>query len=259
MELKADFEAWGRQVLPAPTRRWLRGMFGQNAPAPGHVNFGSLRRVNPISRVFGYDRGQPVDRYYIEGFLRCNAIDIQGQVLEIADNTYTRRFGGTRVVTSDVLHAVPGNPNATLVGDLSRSGDLPADRYDCIILTQTLLCIYDIHAAVRTLHRILKPGGVALVTLPGICQIAQPDMRLWGDYWRFTSLSAQRLFEEAFIPAGIEVATHGNVLVATAFLYGLSTEELQRTELDHCDPDYQVSITVRAVKEAGTPVERTFK
>jgi SAM-dependent methyltransferase len=117
-----------------------------------------------------------------------------------------------------------------------------------VILTQTLLCIYDVRAAVRTLHRILKPGGVVLVTLPGICQIAQPDFELWGDFWRFTTLAAKRLFEEAFSPGQVAVASHGNVFIATAFLHGLAQEEVTTRELDHHDPDYQVTITVRAVK-----------
>ena len=47
-----------------------------------------------LSRDFGFDRGTPIDRYYIESFLSTHASDIRGHVLEVADNTYTRRFGG---------------------------------------------------------------------------------------------------------------------------------------------------------------------
>jgi hypothetical protein len=107
-----------------------------------------------------------------------------------------------------------------------------------------------VHSAVRTLHRILRPGGVVLATVPGISQIVRYDMDRWGDYWRFTSLSARRLFEEAgFSKSDTIVEAHGNVLVATAFLQGLSTRDLQTEELNHQDPDYEVLITVRAVKQ----------
>ena len=44
------------------------------------------------------------------------------------------------------------------------------------------------------------------------------------------------------------VETHGNALAATAFLHGLGVAELRREELDFRDPDYQVLITIKAIK-----------
>jgi hypothetical protein len=109
--------------------------------------------------------------------------------------------------------------------------------------------IYDVRLALSTLHRILRPGGVLLTTFPGISQIDHYD---WGEswYWAFTSLSARRLFEEVFPAKTLGIETHGNVLAATAFLQGIAVEELRKEELDHDDPDYQVTIAVRAIKEA---------
>ena len=142
---------------------------------------------------------------------------------------------------------------ATIVADLTCADQIPSDTFDCIILTQTLLFIYDIRAAVKTLNRILKPGGVVLVTVPGMSQISREDMVQWGQYWSFTTLSVQRLFEEVFPRGQIQIKAYGNVLAATAFLYGLATQDLRRAELDYHDPDYQVTITVRAVKPEATP------
>lgn len=205
------------------------------------------RRVTPVSVDFGYDRGQPVDRYYIENFLAANAADIRGRVLEIGDNNYTRQYGNERVTVSDVLHVHEGNQAATIVGDLAKGDNIPSDAFDCVILTQTLQFIYDVHAAVRTLHRILKPGGVALATVPSITSIGDTN---WKDswFWGFTHLSAVRLFGEIFSGENVTVEHHGNVLSASAFLYGLGSHELLRQELDHRDAHYQVIITVRAVK-----------
>lgn len=237
-------------VLPPKVRRWLRAQQRHLIlwPPVGRVRFGSLRRLTPISRVFGFDRGLCIDRYYIEQFLSAHAQDIQGHVLEIGDDTYTQRFGHNRVTKSDVLHVTEGNPKATLVADLTCAEHIPADTFDCIIFTQTLQFIYNVQAAVQTLHRILKPGGVLLATFPGISQISRYDMERWGDFWRFTTLSARRLFEEAFPPENVNVKAYGNVLTAIAFLHGLAAEELKREELDYHDPDYEVLITVRAVK-----------
>jgi SAM-dependent methyltransferase len=215
------------------------------------VSFGCLRRLTPISREFGFDRGLPVDRYYIENFLARQADDILGRVLEIGDNSYTRKFGGDRVTKSDVLHVVEGNPKATIVADLTSADHIPSDSFDCFILTQTLQFIYDVRAALKTLYRILKPGGVVLATFGGISQIANDQ---WGDYqcWGFTTLSARRLFEEVFPTANVKVETYGNVLAAISFLQGLAVEELCQEELEHCDHNYELIITVRAMKPEVT-------
>jgi SAM-dependent methyltransferase len=247
-----------KRVLPVPARRWLRARARQltrSLRPVGGVRFGNLRRVTPISRNFGYDRGTPIDRYYIERFLGVHAGDVRGRVLEIAESVYTRRFGGERVIHSEVLHVVPGNPEATVVGDLTGCLPLPPDTFDCIICTQTLPVIYRVGAALGTLYRILRPGGVLLLTVPGVAhQISRPDMDLWGDYWRFTSLSVRRLLEEVFPPGHVQVRAEGNVLAAVAFLHGIAVEELLPRELDYRDPDYELSILARADKPAAGPL-----
>jgi len=227
-------------VLYRPILNWWR--------QPRPMRWGTLRRLTPVSRVFGFDRGLCIDRYYIENFLAHHADDIHGRVLEIGDDAYTRKFGSERVTKSDVLHVAEGNPKATIVADLTCTDHIRTDTFDCIIFTQTLQFIYDMRAAIRHLHRILKPGGVLLATFPGISQISRYDMERWGDFWRFTDASTRRLFAEVFGPDNVTIQTYGNVLVACAFLHGLAANELSASELDFADPEYQVVITVRATK-----------
>lgn len=237
-----------QQTLPAPIHRWLGGLLSDKyCPPVGMVDFGSLRRVTPISWKFGYDRGLPVDRYYIENFLSRQAEDVQGRVLEIGDASYTRRFGGDRITKSDVLHVVEGNPEATIIGDLTNADQIPSDSFDCFILTQTIHLVYDLQTALSTIYRILKPGGVVLATVPGITQISNDE---WADYWcwSFTTLSIRRLFEEVFPASNVKVEAYGNVLSAIAFLEGLATEELRKEELNYRDPKYELLITIRASK-----------
>jgi SAM-dependent methyltransferase len=207
-----------------------------------------LRLFRPVRRFACFDEGLPIDRYYIDSYLLAHRQDIRGHVLEVGDDTYIRRFGGERVYKCDVLHVTDGNPQATIIADLSRTNDIPSDTFDCIILTQTLQYIYDVQAAIHTLHRILKPGGVILASLPGIAHISRYDMDHWGEYWRFTTMSARRLFESVFPSDTVEVHQYGNMLTAIAFLLGLASEELRENELNYCCPDFQVLLIVRAVK-----------
>jgi SAM-dependent methyltransferase len=243
-----------RQFLPGPVRADIQRRYRRLFSPRPIARLGTPHRLLPISRNFGIERGSPIDRYYIEDFLRRHGGlsdyspgAIHGHVLEIGEDIYTQQFG-LGVDRVDVLDASAENPRATIVADLTDGANLPSETYDCVICIQTLLVIYDVKSAIRTIHRILKPGGTALLTVPGISQICRPDIDSWGDYWRFTTLSARRLFEEVFEPANVAVDSYGNVLTASAFLYGLSIEDLSRRELDLHDPDFQVTIGIKAVK-----------
>jgi len=239
----------GRRLVP----HWLRGplqrrmRWGKQLRV-GKVDFGDFRRVSPIGEVFGETRGRPIDRYYIENFLDHQSKDVRGHVLEIGEDVYTKRFGGEKVTANDILHVDQDNQDATIVADLSNAGHIPSDMFDCIIFTQTLQLIYDVRAALRTLYRILKPGGVVLATVPGITQIDEDDWGFPHWHWSFTSLSTRKLFNEVFPPSNVTIGVHGNVLAAISFLHGLVIDELKPDELDAFDPHYEVVITVRAVK-----------
>lgn len=129
--------------------------------------------LKTISNVFGYDRGTPIDRYYIEKFLSKNSEYINGTVLEIAENTYSKKFASGEI-KQEILHF--DNTNATIVGDLTKIKTLPEDKIDCFICTQTLNFIYDIKSALKSAKYFLKDGGVLLATVSGLSQISRYDM-----------------------------------------------------------------------------------
>jgi SAM-dependent methyltransferase len=240
-----------RARLREAARPALRRVLGAgNAVRRRAVRPRGLLRAEPVSRKFGLDRGTAIDRAWIEGFLRDESARIRGSVLEIGDSEYTRRFG-IGVTESHVLHATGESPEATIVGDLATGEGVPDGAFDCIVLTQTLPFIFDMHGAVATCRRALRPGGSLLATLPGISQISRYDMDRWGDFWRFTDLSARRLFANEFGEARVTVRTHGCVGSACAFLQGLAAEELDAKLLEAVDPDYQVLITVVATVPAS--------
>ena len=209
---------------------------------------GTLRRVTPLSSEWGFERGTPVDRYYIERFLAQHRQDIRGQVLEIKDSAYSDQFG-EGVTRQDVLDINPSNTRATIVADLTAADSVASDQFDCFVLTQTLQFIYDVRGAARHIARILRPGGVLLLTVPSVSRVA-PRYGLATDYWRFTAASCSALFEEVFGKGQVSVQPYGNVLTAIAFLAGMAREELSTAELEAHDPFFPVVIGVRAVKAA---------
>lgn len=218
-------------------------------PAIGGVSFGDLWRLDPIGRQWGFDRGDPIDRLYIESFLDRHCEDVRGRVLEAGDNAYTRRFGGNRVVKSDVLHVDPECKHATIIADLAAADHIPSDLFDCIILTQTLQLIFDVHAAVRTIERILKPGGTLLLTVPGISQI-----NLWENpSWSMTVNSVRLLLTERFPSESVSVESRGNVLAAIAFLQGLSQQDIGDFAFQTDDPHYPLTVLARATKLMVAP------
>jgi SAM-dependent methyltransferase len=237
-----------RRHVPEPVAYWAKRLLGRNpTPPPGRVSFGDFSRTAPISQDFGFDRGTPIDRHYVENFLAKNSCDIKGRVLEVGDDAYTRRFGGGQVARRDVLHVTEGAAGATIIGDMSVPGTLPPAAFDCLLLTQTLHLIYDMPAAVAEMHRALKPGGVALVTVPGISQI---DRGEWGSswYWSLTRASALRLFGDVFGTSAVAVEVYGNVFAATSFLQGVAVEEVDRSKLGFFDEAYPVTVGIRARK-----------
>lgn len=238
-----------KKILPDAILRMLfrAGFFEKYSPRLGNIKTGDFERATPFSFDFGFERGGPIDRYFVETFLDLNKKNIFGRVLEIGDNEYTLRYGAEAVKQSDIFHIDEKNKKATIIGDLSDAPHVPSNTFDCIVLTQTLHVIYDFKAALQTCHRILKPGGCLLLTVPGISHI---DHGEWKDYWlwSFTDKSIRRLMNEFFKPERVEIKTYGNVFVASAFLYGMGLPEIKKKYLEKHDPSYQVVISVKAFK-----------
>lgn len=219
-------------------------MFRQLFAAPALL--AHLARGRPVSYRWGYDRGRPVDRYYIERFLEEHRSDVTGRVLEVKSDDYARRFG-EGVTDVDVLDIDSTNPKATIVADLATADTVPDESFDCVVLTQTLQYIFDVGAALRHVRRILRNGGVLLATVPSVTRMTTEiaDLR---DYWRFTEDSCLELVRREFGDRAPLVRAYGNALTCTAFLAGLAVEELPQSRLDMHDPSFPLVVAVRAVK-----------
>ncbi len=206
----------------------------------------NLRSIQPVSRIHGRDRGTPIDRFYIEKFLKENQHFIKGKVLEIAESRYSKQFGNA-VVSFEILH-VEQQKHVTIVGDLTKPETLPENAMDCFICTQVFNFIYDFHKAIEGAYRLLKPGGVMLATVSGISQVSTYDAERWGHFWSFYPQGIERAFKDIFGEKNVEVKTYGNSLSAISFIKGIAHQELTRSELNFQDPDYPVSIAIVAKK-----------
>jgi len=205
----------------------------------GSVDWGTLRNQEPVSNRWGFDRGQPVDRYYIENFLERHSTSIRGRCLEVMNADYTHRFGRERVAQADAIDINPDNPRATIVGDLLDPATLPAATYDCFILTQMLQVVFQPEIVVRNCYASLRPGGTLLVTVPCMCRYSPHPV----DYWRFTGASLARLIEENTDCENLEVEVHGNLVASIAFLVAMASSELTPGELDLKDDRFPIVAT----------------
>ncbi len=201
----------------------------------------------PISRVFGLDRGNAIDRVYIEKFLENYKEHIKGKVLEIAENTYTLQYGEDRVKESCILH-VNGTGKNAIKGNLETGEGIQDNSFDAMIITQTLMFLFDVRSAINHIYCALKQGGTALLTVAGISQVSRYDDDRWGHYIGFYETGIRKLCCEFFGEENVEISVYGNVKTATAMLYGLCSEDLQSGDFEVHDKDYPVIIGIALYK-----------
>lgn len=200
--------------------------------------------IEPLSYLWGSDRGLSIYRYYLEQFLRQFSGDIRGHCLEFQNPGYTPRFGGAAVKKLDVLHIDDSNPLATIIADLTEPNDLPSEQFDCIICTHVLHIIVELDKAVSELHRILRPGGVLLVAVPQV-SMCDPDFH---EIWRFTPEGLAVVLAKAFGEHNVVVRAYGNSLTSAGEIRGLVASEFSQATLDYHDPRFAVEVCARACK-----------
>lgn len=205
------------------------------------------RPTYPISNIYGFDRGIPIDRYYIDKFLQENKSFIKGHCLEILNDSYTKKYGGFSVTKSDVLDINMNNKDANIHGDLRNLENIPDEKYDCIILTQVLQFIDDYEKAISEVRRILKTGGVLLATLPSMSRI-DVAAGLGNDFWRLTPAGARFVFLKYFEDRKLNVKGYGNASAGLGFWVGLAQEDTRKTSLDFNDPNFPIIVSIKAIK-----------
>ena len=202
--------------------------------------------MSPLSQCYGYDRGTPVDRPYIDDFLTVHAELIRGAAAEVKTNTYLHRYGENRLTSITIIDIDDDNPAATLRADLAAPSSLPPARFDCIVLTQTLQLLPDPAQTLATCARALRPGGSLLVTVPAVARISPSGGAT--DRWRFTPAGLRQLFTGW--TGEVTVTGYGNLRACLAALLGEAAEELGPGQLDHHDPNFPLIACAAARRSA---------
>ena len=221
--------AWVKARVSPKTLVTLR-ILTRGLPRP---RWGNLRRVRPFSAHFGFDRGTPVDRYYLHAFLDQHRADITGRVLEIQLPGYTEKYGHDLTASHTVDVVTTFNPTPSYHVDLAHAdGVIPDASYDCFLR--------DLEGCLRQARRVVRPGGVILASSG--CHIPlTPDT---PDYWHLSGDGWREITSRVWPDCEVEVTQHGNCLAATAAMMGLAAEELTPAELDARDPRYPVQVTI---------------
>lgn len=209
-----------------------------------------LLTLEPVSDMYGMDRGTPLDRVYIERFLTAHSEDIAGRVLEVREDRYASTIGGSAVRSVEIVDIDASNPLATLVADLTEGDSLPESAFDCFILTQTLQYVEDPLAALGNARRALSHGGILLLTVPCASRL-DPNVP-HEDRWRFTPAGVKTLVSKVFGADATEVTQFGNLASTVGYLTGISSEEMRSDQVGLEDPYYPLVVCARAKKsEAG--------
>lgn len=121
----------------------------------------------------------------------------------------------------------------THVGDLSQCA-LPANSFDVITMSQTIEHLYDPNATLRESLRILKPGGLLVMTTPNVNSLSATE---FGAFWRgweaprhlqlFSVESLQQLTQNA----GFEVIEARTYSAGSAVVYRVSRTNQQARKL----------------------------
>lgn len=182
----------------------------------------ALPTLFPLSDCYGYDRGTPAGRPYIEEFLTASQAAVRGDGAEVKDSVYLARFGAHKLSSITIIDVEPDNAAATLRADLAAPGSLPAAAFDVIILTQVLQLLTDPPAALANCARALRPGGTLLFTVPCLGRISPSGAG--SDRWRWTPAGLSALLADW--PGPAEITGHGNAATCVAAILGAAREDL---------------------------------
>jgi SAM-dependent methyltransferase len=99
----------------------------------------------------------------------------------------------TQVSTYDSLDFFPRSPDVTYEADIQNMHMISNDQYDSALCIEVLEHVPDPFLAVREIQRILKPGGLLILSVPHLSRLHDEP----HDYYRYTRYGVAHLLEQA--------------------------------------------------------------
>lgn len=219
----------------------LMSEIGIVSPAIGSIEWGDFRRTVPMCHACGFTRATPIDRYYLQKFVREINDKVVGDVLEIGAVPKDKEFYDFSDRKSyKVLNLEPGI-GVDLVGDAHDLSLIEPESLDSIIIFNVLEHCYAPWQVVQNIHTWLKPGGKCFCLVPSAQRLHDRP----ADYWRPLPDGISLLFKGF---SQKQMYVYGNPLSVIAIFHGVATEELTPEELDVFHPDYPVLTCIVAEK-----------
>lgn len=151
------------------------------------LELATAERRRFLSSVF-YSQYQAVLRY-IKHYLH-------GVVIDLGCGYAPFKSSMPAVVTQYHLLDVsvrPMGPELTYINDIQNMLDVPSSHYDGALCLEVLEHVPEPILALQEIHRILKPGGVLVLTLPHLSRLHDEP----HDYYRFTVYGLRFILERA--------------------------------------------------------------
>lgn len=152
-------------------------------------------------------------------FLRAHRTD--GYTLDIGcgNQAYKTLF------PNSICADIDPDRHPDVVADLHNLKQFASNSFDCVLCTEVLEHCYDPQKASEEMFRVLKPGGILLLSTRFIFPMHDTP----HDYYRFTKYGLQHLFQDFKI---IELKEEANSMETMGILYQrLAFQSVTRTVL----------------------------
>ena len=221
----------------------------------GKLSFFSFEDINHVINLpneeigsdWGYRRGTPVGRVYIDMFLNKYRECIRGDIMEVAETTYSERFCQKNDTTSFTAIHVEKKEGCRQA-NLETGEGFYKEEFDTMIITQTLAYIYNLNEVINTIYRSLKQGGHCFVTVTDIGHMGSIETEKYGAFWGFHRAGIAKLFTEVFGENNVMIESYGNLKTVVAQLYGICAEDLDKKIINKKDDRYPMIIGIVARK-----------
>lgn len=207
----------------------------------GAIEYSDFKRYAPLCHDYGYSRGTPIDRYYLEQFIREIRSYVVGYTLEIGgsrENQYLYGFTNAMSYKTMDMHQ---KPEVDITGDIHDPNSLGSNSFDSIILFNVLEHCEKPWIVVENIYNWLTKRGSVFCMVPNSQRIHRDPK----DYWRILPDGMRSLFAKFPIK---QLYLYGNPITTIATMMGVAAEELSSEELNSFNSEYLVATCIYACK-----------